>query len=253
MLKRRLLLGACAVLAVGVIAAPAAADPTFSPLCPSVGTAISGSHGNLTITGNRYVASTSTLTVRGNLRLARGACLDAFSLGTVKVGGNVLVGKRAILALGCTPFSVMTSEPCEGQFTHDTVGGNIIAGDPYTMYLDGDTIHGNVISLGGGPGLRTGAPFVNFPVKDNTIGGNLIFLGWRGGWSGALRNTVGGNVLFSFNKSVLDPDSNEVVTNTISGNLICLGNSPAVQVGDSGGSPNTVGGRKIGQCAAPGL
>lgn len=46
------------------------------------------------------------------------------------------------------------------------------------------------------------------------------------------------------------PDSTEVVTNEISANLICRGNSPAAQIGDSEGSPNTVGGKKIGECAA---
>jgi hypothetical protein len=45
------------------------------------------------------------------------------------------------------------------------------------------------------------------------------------------------------------PDSTEIVTNTISGNLICQGNSPAAQIGDSGGSPNDVGGNKIGECS----
>jgi hypothetical protein len=48
------------------------------------------------------------------------------------------------------------------------------------------------------------------------------------------------------------PDSNEVVSNTINGNLICLGNTPAAQIGHAaleGGGPNTVGGRKIGECA----
>jgi hypothetical protein len=145
----------------------------------------------------------------------------------------------------------MTVEPCEGQFTHDTVGGNVSANHPLTMYLDGDTIRGDVYSYGGGPGL--GLPFLNFPVKDNTIGGNLIIKNWHGGWAGAIRNTVGGNLIFSYNISVLDPDAMEVVTNTVGGNLICHGNSPAVQVGDSGGSPNTVSGKKVGQCTAPGL
>ena len=49
------------------------------------------------------------------------------------------------------------------------------------------------------------------------------------------------------------PDSTEVVSNVITGNLTCLGNSPPAQIGDSGGSANTVGGMKLGQCAAPGL
>jgi hypothetical protein len=260
MMKLRFLPGLCVVLALAVLAAPAAADPTGGPpIClgsQSDVTAISGSYGNLTITGNHYVASGTTLTVRGNLTIAPGACLDAFTLGTVKVAGNVLVGNGAILALGCTPGSLgpPSQAPCYTTTTSDTVGGNIVANRADTMYLDGDTIHGNVISNGGGPGLVPN-PFVflTFPVKDNTIGGNLIVQGWQGGWAGVIRNTVGGNVIFSYNMSVLDPDANEVVTNTISGNLICQGNSPAVQVGDSGGSPNTVGGRKIGQCTAPGL
>jgi hypothetical protein len=257
MMRLKLLLGLCTVLALGAWAASASADPQHSPLCPSPGTALSGSHNNLTITGNNYVDSTATLTVRGSLTLTRGACLDAFSLATVTVRGNVYVEPGATLALGCTPGSLgppFTQPPCLGQTTNDTVGGNILAYEPRTMYLDGDTIRGNVMSVGGGPGLVPN-PFVflTFPVKDNTIDGNLIFQGWQGGWSGAIRNKVGGNLIFSGNQSVLDPDSNEVVTNTIGGNLICYGNSPAVGVGDSGGSPNEVGGRKLGQCNAPGL
>jgi hypothetical protein len=43
-------------------------------------------------------------------------------------------------------------------------------------------------------------------------------------------------------------DGNEVVTNTIHGNLNCEGNDPAPQVGDSEGSPNHVTGVKTGQC-----
>jgi hypothetical protein len=46
-----------------------------------------------------------------------------------------------------------------------------------------------------------------------------------------------------------DPDSTEVVTNAVGGNLVCLANSPAAQQGDSGGFPNFAGGHKIGQCA----
>jgi hypothetical protein len=38
-------------------------------------------------------------------------------------------------------------------------------------------------------------------------------------------------------------------TNTINGNLVCHGNSPAPQIGDSEGQPNVVTGRKVDQCA----
>jgi hypothetical protein len=250
-MKLRLLIGTCAVLALGVWTAAASADPVFSPLCQGTETvALSGTYKNLTITGdNNYVASGSSLTVTGNLVLTPGSCLDAFSLGTVTVGRNITVEPGAVLALGCTPFSNGLQDPCEGQFTNDTVGGNITAYQPLTMYLDGDTISGNVTSQGGGPGLGF-PPFLTFPVKDNTIGGNLVMEGWQGGWAGAIRDKVGKNLIFSDNQSALDPDSNEVATNMVSGNLICSGNSPAAQLGDSGGSLNNVGGKGIDQCSS---
>ena len=46
------------------------------------------------------------------------------------------------------------------------------------------------------------------------------------------------------------PGSTEAATNTIFGNLVCLGNTPAAQFGDSGGALNVVYGRKVGQCTA---
>jgi hypothetical protein len=120
------------------------------------------------------------------------------------------------------------------------------------MYLTADTIGGNIVSTGGGPGLGAppGTPYINYPVKENTIGGNLVMVGWQGAWIGALRNDVGGNMIVSDNVSAINPDSTEVATNTVAGNLSCTGNSPAAQVGDSGGLPNVVGGNKTGQCAA---
>jgi hypothetical protein len=255
MVKLRLLAGLCAVLAPAVLVSSAAADPFVGPpICSSAGKALSGNSANLTVTGNAYVASGTTLNVTGNLTLARGACLDAFTLGTVKVAGNVLVGKGAVLALGCSPGSIGPVPPCGTTTTSDVVGGNIVATQPLTMYLDGDTIHGNVVSTGGGPG-PTFEPYINFPIKENLIDGNLTVSGWQGAWFGVLRNTVHGNVTLDQNVGVTigelgTPDSTEVVTNTISGNLVCLGNSPAAQFGDSGGAPNVVSGRKVGQCTA---
>ncbi len=252
MTKLRGLVGLCAALALGVWVASAVADPNVGPpICPGGGateTAIAGSYGNLTITGNRFVASGTSLIVSGNLTVAPGACLDAFTMGTVHVRGNLLVRPGALLALGCTINSIgPEGSPCTGT-TNDTVDGSLIADHALTMYLDGNTIHGNLFSDGGGPGLT--GPFINFPIKDNTIDGNLTVQGWKGGWAGLIRDTVGGNVVFSKNGSVQDPDSNEVQTNVITGNLTCKDNSPAAQVNPAdGGLPNTVGGQKIGQCA----
>jgi hypothetical protein len=148
------------------------------------------------------------------------------------------------------------------------VDGNINANQPLDVELGFVTIHGNVVSNGGGPGTDA---FMNFPLKNNTIDGNLIIHGWQGGWLGLLRNNVGGNIDLSNVASVVhqtpvpcgdpggavctgfaaggDPDSTEVTDNVVGGNLICHNNSPAAQVGDSGGGPNTVSGNKIDECA----
>jgi len=86
------------------------------------------------------------------------------------------------------------------------------------------------------------------------IDGNVIVHGWQGAWFGIIRGTIGGNV------SVIGTagtrlgndgglDSTEIVTNVIAGNLVCLRNSPPAQIGDSGGTANSVGGNAIGECA----
>ncbi len=241
-----------AALALGLGGATAAADPNSGPtICPAAEVAIAGTYSNLTITGDEYVAAGTTLEVQQNLTIAPGACLDAFTLGTVTVAGNVSVERGAILALGCdprwNPNGVGTSPPCDDSTTDDVVAGNLTAIDPLTMYLDGDTINGNLTSLGGGPGT-TLSPYVDFPIKDNTIDGRVDIVGWHGAWLGFMRNTVGRSVLLAWIADA-DPDSTEVVTNSITGSLVCFGNDPAPQFGDSGGSPNTVGGVKYAQCA----
>ena len=140
------------------------------------------------------------------------------------------------------------------------MNGNVVANQPLTLYLSFTTVHGNVVSNGGGSTTE----FRNFPTKDNVIDGNLIVQGWHGGWIGVIRDRVGGNVIVSNNASVvietpegcdpelgqctgtgpgLDTDSTEVQTNVIGGNLICQHNLPAAQVNAlDGGQPNEVGG-----------
>jgi len=255
MIKLRVVLGVLAVtvLAVSAQFAPASADPFAGPpICSSAGQALHGNYGNLVVVGNAYVPAGKTLSVWGNLTIAPGGCFDAFTLGTVRIGGNVVVGRNAVFGLGCSPNAIGPAPPCGTTTTNDTVGGNIIAVNALTMYLDADTIRGNVISIGGGPG-PTLDPYINFPIKDNKIGGNLVVQGWQGAWFGALRNTVRGNVVITNNVGVTTgdlgtPDSTEIATNTVAGSLICFGNSPAAQIGDSGGSLNVVGGLKLGEC-----
>jgi hypothetical protein len=141
-----------------------------------------------------------------------------------------------------------------------------------TLYLGNITVGGNVISNGGGLLSTSAADFRNFPVKDNTIHGNMIIQGWQGGWIGLIRNHVDGNVIFAKNVSLSHPasfpgepadaggpgtdeDSSEVMGSVlgpqwIGGNLICHDNVPTAQInpGD-GGLLNVVEGNAIGECA----
>jgi hypothetical protein len=237
-MKLRILLGMSVLFAFGVVGSAGAASGAGT--C-SGGTIPAGTYNGFTVTGNCTFANGAATTIRGNLIVAPGALLNdhAASTGTVHVTGNVIVGKGAVLGLG----------DYNPSHNNATVDGNVVANQPLTLYLGAMTVHGNVVSNGGGD------PGRNFPIKDDRIGGNLVLQGWSGLWLGVIRVTAGGNVIVANNVAAdtsQDPgaDSTEVQTNHISGNLICLGNSPAAQVNPvDGGEPNVVGGRKIGQCA----
>jgi hypothetical protein len=200
-----------------------------------------GTYDGFTVTGN-CVFGPGTVTINGVLTVAPGGILNDHARGqaTVRITGNVIVGKDAVLGLG-------NYNPA---LPHDSaiVDGNVVANGPATLYLGGMTIHGNLVSTGGsGPGR-------NFPLKDNTIDGNLIVQGWTGQWIGLIRDRVGGNVIFARNTAmdtsvVPGSDSSEIQTNAIKGNLICLGNTPTAQINMfDGGQPNVVGGNSIGEC-----
>ena len=252
MTKLRLLLGACVLIALVVTGSSAVAARPGSATC-SGGAIGSGTYNGLTVTGNCGFVPGAVITINGNLVVADGAALNdhAASTATVVVNGNVQVGKGAVLGLGTyNPFAPHNS----------SVSGNVVANQPLSLYLSFLTVHGNLVSNGGGGGV-TGA-FRNFPTKDNTIDGNLIIHGWTGGWIGVIRDHVGGNLIFEGNRSVInglvnppvpgevDSDSSEIMTNVVGGNLICHNNTPAAQVNpDDGGQPNVVGGHKIGECA----
>ena len=252
MVRLRLLFSLLLVIAVGAIGSSALASAPGSLTC-SGGAIGSGTYKSVTVTGNCGFVPGAVITIDGNLTVADGAALNdhAVSTATVTVSGNVLVGKGGIVGLGTyNPFAPHNS----------SVGGNVIANQPLSLYLSFLTIHGNLVSNGGGGGVT--GEFRNYPTKDITVDGNLIIQGWTGGWIGVIRDHVGGNLIFNNNTSVInglvdppvpgqvDPDSSEIMTNVVGGNLICQGNTPSAQVNpDDGGQPNVVGGKKIGQCA----
>lgn len=238
-LRLSLVLGSA--LALGTFVSVALAGPPAAGTC-SGGLVQPGIYSSYTVTGDCFFEG-GTVTIDGNLTIAGGASLNAHAatFAVVHVTGNVLVGKDAVLGLGAYG-------PPDIPQTGTVVDGNIVANQPQSLYLSAITVRGNLISNGGsGPGL-------NFPIKNLVVGGNVVMQGWSGLWIGLFRSQVGGNVIFSRNTGnqigeTGEPDSSEVADNVISGNLICLGNDPAAQFGDSGGGPNTVGGRAIGQCA----
>lgn len=256
-MKLLLLLSAGIVLGLGVTGSGAFAAPKETCNNGTIG----GSHGSVTIMGTCAVVA--PLTINGDLTLADGSVFVGFGP-PIHITGNVKVGKGAQLALGYNR--------APGVLGPDVVDGNVVANQPLALYIGNSTVHGNVVSNGGGTAER----FYNFPIKDNVIDGNLIIHGWTGGWWGAIANTIGGNVDVSNNTSVVqpagdcegtfpagcdaapgaDPDANEIQSRGtdnpqhISGNLICHGNTPAAQINPfDGGAANVVDGKKIGECA----
>lgn len=240
-----------AVVAMATAAATAFAAKPVSYTCAG-GTMTApqvipgGTYNGLTVTGTCMFAVGSTITVNGSLTVAPGASLNAHNAydmfgdqidATEQINGNVVVGAGGTLGLGSY----------DGP-TGSVVGGNIIANQPQSLYLAFITVRGSLVSHGG-----SGGPFVNFPLKNLIVGGNVDIEGWSGFWIGLFRSQVAGNVIFANNTATADPelnlDSSEVATNTVAGNLICQGNYPAAQLGDSFPPPNTVSGRALGECA----
>lgn len=261
-MRRLTLLGTVMALLAMALPASALAAPAAGT-CTS-GTMPAGTYSGFIVTGTCTIAYGANVQINGDLIVAPGASLndhgaEAWMAAQMHITGDVFVGKGAVLGLGW-------NGP-EGEPGLDTVGGSIVASQPLALQIGGVTVGGNVISNGGGVLSTSAADFRNFPIKDNTIHGNLAIQRWRGGWIGLIRNHVGGNVIFANNVSGSNPetgpgtdeDSSEVMGSaigslqfpqTIGGNLICHGNIPAAQVNTLDfGDYNFVGGVAIGECA----
>jgi hypothetical protein len=166
------------------------------------------------------------------------------SEGPLTIRGGLIVDAGAIFIFGDE----------ERPDVNATISGGVVAVDANSVQIHFSTINGGFI-LDGGSGPFPG-PFEFFPgfaptwntLEDNVINGSVKINGYDGFWQGFIRNHVNGSVTFTDN-TVLDPDGNEFVTNSIHGSLTCSGNSPAPQVGDSEGEPNVITGNATGQCA----
>jgi len=158
--------------------------------------------------------------------------------GPVTISGGVSVGAGATFVLGTEDNPAHTG----------TISGGVSSSNAASVQIHFSTINGGVhLSGGAGP---FGGPFdVTWNTfEDNVINGSVVITGFNGFWQGFFRNTVNGSFTFNDN-TLVDPDGNEVQTNTFHGNMNCTGNDPAPQTGDSEGSPNSATGHKNGQCA----
>jgi hypothetical protein len=260
--------GAALSAALVVTTAPSVAAAVGS----CAGGPLAGAYSSLTITGFCGVES-GNVTVSGNLTVASGGVLfAAFAGSDLKIGRNLLVQTGGIVILGCEPgpftcFNDLNPAGTPGFQTHDSVGHNLVADGAIMVLVHASSIGGQVVQSGGGGGVNCQllpfGPPAYTTYEDNTIGGSVVVDGLHTCWAGFFRNTVAGNV--SWNNNITwdgtpeppgdptlhgDEDGNEISANTISGNLNCFANFPAIQFGDSAGIPNTVAGNVRGQCTA---
>lgn len=276
MRRRIVVLLACVAAVVGALVVPGAAsaspraDMTCSGAWPTPGTLMSGSYRHVTVSGVCLVPDGQVITISKGMTLEPGAQLVAFFTSQqMTIVGRISVGRGAVLALGCTPefgCNSATKPPSK-----DVVDGNIVARHALSIYLNGDTIFGNVSFIHGGWGRDCTDPNAQDPndplghslaIKDNVIHGRVTLRHWSGCWIGLVRNTVFGRVTIAHNYANQDPaneqgaDSTEVVANVIWGRLSCYENTPGAQFGDAvigappGYGPNTVSGRVSGECRA---
>jgi hypothetical protein len=252
----------------GIASAAAAGAPRFtcsgSVKQPGV---LAGTYSDVVVRGLCVVNSGAAHVQRDLVVTPGSALLAAYARdrttrggsSNLTVGGNLTVLRGGTLILGCeAAHFACIDDPNQKNPTLDSsssVGGDLIAHHALGIVVHASTIGGNVVERGGGGGVSctsTGI-FAAFksPVysdyEDNWVGGNLTVAGLRSCWFGALRNNLRGNALVAANK-LADPDAMEVVSNNVRRNLSCVRNSPAVQYGDSVGTPNVVRRWATGQC-----
>jgi hypothetical protein len=250
---------AALVVAAGMLQfiSPAVSDAA-STTTYSGGSVAAGTYSSLTISGF-CAMDAGTVNVVTNVTVAPGGELvAAFGGSDVHVGGNVIVQSNGVLILGCEPEAfICFNDPDQDNgtmTTHDTIGLNVTAQGALAVIVHATTVGLNTVVQGGGGGVTCDSAIPNIPgppayvdFEDNTIGGNSIIQGVQSCWAGYIRNHVARNVIYQQN-SFADPDASELTTNNVGGNMICSGNSPQVQFGDSQGTPNVVGGKALGEC-----
>jgi hypothetical protein len=226
--------------------------------------------------------------VFGTLLVTKGSSLGAsFGLhkSVLWLSGNLVVSQGGIVFLGCKTNPNGSGQPCfdDPNMNHPTltshplIDGNIIESSPIGVVIHNTSIGGSVTETGGGGGLSCGVPKTGpfakamspifSDLEDDTIVGNVRISALDTCWLGLARLHVRGSVTIT-NNDLGDPDGIEVLASKIRKNLACRGNThPAAElalgampVWDSAdlpptfavyprvSEPNTVGGKRSGQC-----
>jgi hypothetical protein len=246
--------GALATAGAANATPPSGRSPALVCSSGSIG---SGLYASITVTGTCSPAVNAVIRVVGNVFVAPGATFDAQDApSTITVGQNITSAPGSSLELGCLPGpNPNLGYPCTvdpGESSNISVKGNVIAIGALAVALRGITVGGNVIAIQGGGHTVDGSN--DWPIKLDTIGGNVIVTGATPDWIGVVHNTIGGNVILTNITIDTGPtppaEIINVGSNAIGRNLICFGLAPAVSEGFvPPGTPNVVGGKAIGQCA----
>jgi hypothetical protein len=227
--------------------------------------------GNVLIDGVCQINSGQAV-IRGNLTLRPGSSLlanfaDNHLTGSgpskLVVFGNVRVESGATLVLGCEPVRF----PCADDpavASSSRIFGNLSARGALSVIVHRSVVFGGISQREGGGGKSCApigifAELIGSPVysdyEDNIVRGHISVSGLESCWLGLARLNVGASMRL-VNNQLADPDAIEIIANNISRNLNCQGNSMVWNSSDATPEvlfprvpqPNTVGGRRIGQC-----
>lgn len=240
------LLAASALVAGFLVAGSASAAAGDGTTC-SGGSIAGGTYKSLTVTGICAIDS-GDVNVLHDVTVTSTGGLDGTHPGsTLTVGHDLVVEQGGSAFVGCN-----SDDGCGGTVT-DTIMGKVRSTGAMYLVIHHDVIGGNV-SVSGGTASYDCSAFAFTDFAFDSIGGNVRINGLRTCWDGLSHDSIGGNVTFDNNVTlIVEPppvgaDGNELGDDTIGGNLSCYGNSPTPHLSDAFPVPNRVGGKTRGQC-----
>jgi hypothetical protein len=182
--------------------------------------------------GAQTTTCTGTLAagIYTNVNVPRG--VTCFLASPITITGNVIVAAGATLL----PLPGTVHPPGV------QINGSVVATDAVSVTLAPVTVGGNVVLRGITSQVEIAATNIggNVQIQESSVDASVVMDS----------NAVVGNVLLINNR--VPSNVYVIARNTIGGNLVCVGNTPAPSnvfvVPPPTAFPNTVGGNKVGQC-----